>query len=637
MVPLPECLCHCSPLPVFVSLLTRSPFYFLNSLIVRIALKARHKHKRVILKETMRPMRASAEMERTRVAATSHEVVAQPSVRWTLDNVVEDVLMEDCGGLGDMGLHDFLMEHFEEDFGTVDVSMCAFIHNPGACIGDECSREEVTDLEPYKELLGKYELYKTMREGVDSLHDMRIFSLRHWESAAAASEAEGIDDSLRGKLNAALLIARRNEERMMVGNASSGVEIDGAYDAVVNARWSYVVRSDEYGGGTLGMGVLDVAPREQVHLWSEAQADVIPDPWKPWEGDVVPGVSGKLVMAVLSSEKGWPHMLFSADDVRKERVQSLTEYNAVCDAYIRKEDLRVWHIVKKNIDEWSSGVGIFLPFLLIGTRGIGKSCGTGSLLLYQLLHSPLERLEVVAYFVSGKAYIFHRKERRVVYYRKQSAAVGKIKGMTRRGICGYIIFDTGKESIGAGDLVGRWGIILISSPNEKKFQKIIPQRPHALQIYICCYEDVELKAALVWERHWQLEKKLIKLEDVNLENDWKVLKERIGMVGPLPRYVLANKSAYEKRLKDVKSALGLISHDIGRYSELLCNPHKWHENGTTHKLMKVTRRRVHGKSMCWDEPISTYVWKELQRRAFTAPLTEDVIRRVLFSEQAQSD
>ncbi|CCD14960.1 unnamed protein product [Trypanosoma congolense IL3000] len=478
-----------------------------------------------------------------------------------------------------------------------------------------------------------------MREVVDRLRAMGIISLHQWESAAAANEVEDVDACVRGVLNAARLSARRNEETIRVGNAPGGEEVNGVYDAVFNARWSYVVRSGEYDKKWLGMGVLRDGEGEQPRLWSEAQADVPYDPEEPWEGDVVPGVSGKLVMAALKSHKGWPHTLLNASAPEMVSANVLRKYKDVCNAHlhIRKENVRVWNIVKKNIDEWLTGLKKVHPFLLIGTRGIGKSFATGSLLLYQLLHSPSEWLKVVAYFVREKAYIFHRKERRVVYYRKQSAAVGKIKGMTRRGICGYIIFDTGKESIGAGDLVGRWGIILISSPNEKKFQKIIPQRPHALQIYICCYEDVELKAALVWERHWQLEKKLIKLEDVNLENDWKVLKERIGMIGPLPRYVLANKSAYEKRLKDVKSALGLISHDIGRYSELLCNPHKWHENGTTHKLMKVTRRRVHGKLMCWDEPISTYVWKELQRRAFTAPLTEDVIRRVLFSKQAQSD
>ncbi|CCD13651.1 unnamed protein product [Trypanosoma congolense IL3000] len=210
------------------------------------------------------------------------------------------------------------------------------------------------------------------------------------------------------------------------------------------------------------MGVLHVSEGEQPHLWSEAQAKVVPDPWDSWEGDEVPGVSGKLAMAVLSSQKGWPYMLFDADEVQKRRVDSLTEYNAVCDAYIRRENLRAWHIVQENINRWSSGVEDVHPFIVIGTPGFGKSSAMGSLLLYQLLHYTLEDLKVVAYFVRGEAYIFHRNERRVVHYDKKDDAVVKIKCRARRGIEGHIIYDISKECIGVSDLIGRWGIVLIS-------------------------------------------------------------------------------------------------------------------------------------------------------------------------------
>ncbi|CCD16227.1 unnamed protein product [Trypanosoma congolense IL3000] len=387
-----------------------------------------------------------------RHAAVTHEYAVRPSGRWTLDSHVEDVLMERCGGLGDMSLHDFLMKHFGETFGSPCVSMRVFMDNPTLCVSDDAVLRRITNSSPYRE----YELYKTMREGVDRLSAKGIISLRQWKSAAAANEVEDVGAYVRGVLNAALAIAMR------VGNAPSGLEIDGVYDAVFNARWSYVVMSDEYSGKWLGMGVLDVAPGEQPHLWSEAQADVPYDPEEPWEGDEVSGVSGKLVMAVLSSERGWPYGNFQRNEMPD--TSTLTEYDAACDAYIRRENLRVWHIVKKWLGMWMESGRVVRPFIVIGTPGIGKSFATGSLLLYQLLHYPSDDLKVLAYFVEGKAYIFHREERRVVYYEEQRVALRNVNDIIRRGVKGYIIFDISENSVHIGDLPYAWGMSLFHHP-----------------------------------------------------------------------------------------------------------------------------------------------------------------------------
>ncbi|CCD14489.1 unnamed protein product, partial [Trypanosoma congolense IL3000] len=443
--------------------------------------------------------------------------------------------MERSGGLSDMSLHDFLMEHFGETFGSPCVSMRVFMDNPTLCVSDEAVLRRITNSSPYRG-------YKAMREGMDRLRAKGIFSLYQWESAAAANEVEGVDDSVKGKLDGALFIARCNEERMRVRRASSGEELDGAYDSVFNARWSYVVRSGEYGEKWLGMGVLRVSEGKQPHLWSEEQWDVEPesDPWKPWEGDVVPGVSSKLVMTVLSSEKGLPFRLFSADEIQDKGTVTLAVYNAACDAYIRREDLRVWHNVKKSINEWLSDRGCVHPFIVIGTPDIGKSFATGSSLLYQLLHYPSDNLKVVVYFVEGKAYIFHREERRVVYYEKQRVALRNVDDMIRRGVKGYIIFDISGNSVHIEDLPYAWGIVLISSPNVKKFHEFTKQLHRTLPTYINCYEDTEFKAALVWETRQQVANNQIKLEDVNIENDWKVVEWRIHMIGPVPRHVLVD-------------------------------------------------------------------------------------------------
>ncbi|CCD13474.1 unnamed protein product [Trypanosoma congolense IL3000] len=452
-----------------------------------------------------------------RPAAVSHGYAVRPSSTWTLDSVVEDVLMEGSGGLSDIGLHDFLMEHFGETFGSPCVSMRVFMGNPSLFLRDESLCTLVTNSEPYRE----YEICKAMREGVDRLSAKGIFSLRQWARADAANEVRDITLRVKGMLNAALYRVRRNEEAMRIVYAYSVKELDGVYDSVFNARWSYVVRSDEYDGKWLGMGVVDVAPGEQPQLWSKVQADVEPVVWEPWDGDVVPGVSGKLVMAVLSSQKGWPYGFFQRDDVREEKVDRLTGYDAACDAYIRRENVRVWHIVEKNIDEWSSGVGYVHPFIVIGTPGIGNSFATGSLLLYQLLHHPSEKPKVVAYFVRGEAYLFHREERRVVHYAEEGIARCEVEGMARRGVKGYMIYDNSDNGIdiSVGSCRSSWGIVLISPPNVKVFHEFTKQLQHTLPIYINCYEDAELKAVLVWERQSQLENNQIKLENTNLGND----------------------------------------------------------------------------------------------------------------------
>ncbi|CCD14059.1 unnamed protein product [Trypanosoma congolense IL3000] len=457
-----------------------------------------------------------------------------------------------------------------------------------------------------------------MREVVDRLRAMGIISLHQWESAAAANEVEDVDACVRGVLNAALLSARRNEETIRVGDAPSGLDIDCVYESVFNARWSYVVKSDEYDKKWLGMGVLRDGEGEQPRLWSEAQADAPYDPEEPWEGDVVPGVSGKLVMAALKSHKGWPYTLFNASASEIMSANVLRKYKDVCNAHLhmRKENVRVWNIVKKNIDEWLTGLKKVHPFIVIGTPGIGKSFATGSLLLYQLLHYPSDDLKVVAYFVRGKAYIFHREGRRVVYYTRQQVAVDEIECMEKRGIKGYIIFDISGNSVHIGDLPYDWGIVLISSPNVKSFHEFAKQRQDTAPIYMNCYEDVEFKAAHVWDRHLRVAHNQIRFEDVNLENVWKVLGKRIYMVGPLPRYVLGDGECFRRRVADVNAALSrILDEDVNRYVKHLANKEEWYVDDTTNKIVKLVRVRSDWPEEPRYEAICTYVRGRILRKA----------------------
>ncbi|CCD11608.1 unnamed protein product [Trypanosoma congolense IL3000] len=523
-------------------------------------------------------------------AAASHETLVRARTTWTLDSPVEEVLLCNYGGLSDMSLHDFLMEHFGETFGSPNVSMSVFVGNPSFFLRDESLLIAITCSQPYREFVREYRKeYAAMDEGVNSCRNMGIFSLRQWSAAAAADKVGKFKACVMVKLNAALFSVRRNADAMKSINAQKGTVADDLYDSVFNARWSYVVRSNEFGRKWLGMGVLSVTPGEQPHLWSEAQANAPYDPVKSWEGDEVPGVRGKLVMMVLSSPKGWPCLLFRENGIQMKAARSLTCYNAEGDAYIRKENLRVWHIVRRELDRWLGGNEIVRPFIVIGTPGIGKSFATGSLLLYQLLRYPSYDLKVVAYFVREKAYIFHREERRVVYYDEQCLAMHEIEDMIRRGIKGYIIFDIWEECIGIGSFSRAWGIILISYPCVKNFQKFTILRQDTLPIYINCHEDVEFKALLVCERNSQLVKNQIKLQDVNIANDWEVTKKRIDMVGPVPRYVLSDGWRYRQRYADVDNELSCISYvNIERNAYLSFSKEGWYAD-KTRRMEKLVR------------------------------------------------
>ncbi|CCD12880.1 unnamed protein product [Trypanosoma congolense IL3000] len=522
-------------------------------------------------------------------AAASHETLVRARTTWTLDSPVKEVLLCNYGGLSDMGLHDFLVEHFGETFGSPNVSMSVFVGNPSFFLRDESLRTAITCSQPYREFVREYRKeYTAMNEGVNSCRDMGIFSLRQWSTAAAADKVGKFKACVMVKLNAALFSVRRNADAMRSINTQKGTVVDDLYDSMFNARWSYVVRSNEFGRKWHGMGVLSVTTGEQPHLWSEAQTSAPYDPVKSWEGDEVPGVRGKLVMMVLSSPKGWPCRHFEWDET--QAASTVIGYNAEGDAYIRKEDLRVWHIVKRELDTWLGGNEIVRPFILIGTRGIGKSFATGSLLLYQLLHYPSDDLKVVAYFVEGRAYIFHREERRVVCYDEKCLAVHEIEDMIRRGIKGYIIFDIWKECIGIGSFSRAWGMVLISFPYVKNFQKFTILRQDTLPIYINCYEDVEFKALLVCERHSQLVKNQIKLQDVNIANDWEVLEKRIYMVGPVPRYVLSDEECYSQRYDVVDNELSCISYaNIERNAYLSFSKEGWYADNTRYmeKLVRV--------------------------------------------------
>ncbi|CCD13205.1 unnamed protein product [Trypanosoma congolense IL3000] len=534
-------------------------------------------------------------------AAASHETLVRARTTWTLDSPVEEVLLCNYGGLSDMSLHDFLMEHFGETFGSSNVSMSVFVDNPSFFLQDYSSRTMIVDSMPYRE-------YTAMNEGVKSCRDMGIFSLRQWERLGDKVDADAL---VKERLNAAFHSCMRST--LIMRNAPNSRELEGVYDSVFNARWSYVVRSNEYGEGTIGMGVLSVTPGEQPHLWSEAQASAPYDPVKSWEGDEVPGVRGKLVMMVLSSSKGWPcmpwHTLFDREPLM------LDEFVFSRDAYIRRSNLRAWHIVKKELDRWLAHgyAGLPLNFSVIGTPGIGKSFATGSVLLYQLLRYSSYDLRVVAYFVRGEAYIFNRAEGKALNC-SEDAASTTIEEMANRGIKGYIIYDFHHDHYEVWRLPQSWGVILLASWSGSDYEKWCERRKGGVvPIITDCYDNAEFKAVLTWERYVQA------LRGVELGsrrdtifNDWQMLKERIHVVGPVPQYVLTTERWFIVRANQVKSAVcDLRYENLDSFLNKVEEKNMWLKKHMVRNTLIIVRTFGDGQED-WKYCISSfYIWGQI--------------------------
>ncbi|KAH8608453.1 putative retrotransposon hot spot protein 4 (RHS4) [Trypanosoma vivax] len=153
------------------------------------------------------------------------------------------------------------------------------------------------------------------------------------------------------------------------------------------------------------MCVVDGLP---TSVWSDAEVDVTPAP-EPAE-NVDDARGDGLELLVLTSAMGWPYTGFKHGEER--------------DVFVRREMVRVWHVVRSEVARWPDDDTMFRPqpYVLVGTPGIGKSFGCGSYLLYELLHYDAAKVPAVAYFLDGSAYIFHKTgvmAGQAVFYKKQ--------------------------------------------------------------------------------------------------------------------------------------------------------------------------------------------------------------------------
>ncbi|KEG07263.1 retrotransposon hot spot (RHS) protein, partial [Trypanosoma grayi] len=408
---------------------------------------------------------------------TKTETANKP--RWTLDSTVEEVLLQGNLPPANMKLKDFLTEYLD-GMGVEEVnknaSMDAFAIRPTRYIKDERLLNVIL-------AMPTCQVYELQNKGV--------YSLRQWD---VYDKKEQVIPLVRGVLNSALDAIRsyekkeerrrklrEEEQRQKVGESLSG-----AYESVFNATWNHVMKVPGDSEG-VGMRVRKGKPSRE---WTDKEVGYVPlggavgtngsnanrenmaktkEPRENEEGTSAEGMADPnkppAELMVLNSEKGWPYTWLMPE--------------ASCDCHIGREMERVWRIIKRDVDEWfeSRGGDDEGPKkrLLIGTPGIGKSMGTGSYLLYQLLHYDKERLPLVAYFIKDFVYIFDKTkgegQGRVGYYDNLEEGRRAVVDLSLT-VRGYIIYDVAKQGSEPHHALPPkgWGIFVLSSPNKDNFK-----------------------------------------------------------------------------------------------------------------------------------------------------------------------
>ncbi|CCD20591.1 hypothetical protein, conserved in T. vivax, partial [Trypanosoma vivax Y486] len=498
--------------------------------------------------------------------------------------------------------------------------MDVVIQEPEFYIPDEHTRRRIL-------CLPECQTYALVYRAVPLLRGHQITSVLQWGGADENADAkravrneladERLWNTVCGLLNAAFNAAMGDgaSER---SESEAGKVIPAAFESVLNARWSYVESGDA--AMPLGMRVVDGRPKS---VWSDAEVNRTPDPWQT--GNVNEEHDDGLELLVLTSKKGWPFTKFQTEEES--------------DVFVRREVVRVWHVVRRELARWPDDDRKFnpRPYVLVGTPGIGKSFDCGSYLLYELLHYNVAKVPVVAYFVDGSAYIFHKTGAmagRVVFYKKADDALtvmwdmenerheALVKRKEAEGVkdaendcrakCGFIIFDVSGKCQPENSLsTTRWGCVVLSSPKVSNFKEWKKQK-RAFYIFINCYTMLEMKAFFVrreWCRCGTNER--YKACGAEIEQRWSVVEQRIAEVGPMLRYVFDD-TEYNERCSDVFVALSNINDvDMERYMRILLYKIPWVEDGTTHQIIKLVRSASDPVEACQNIPASEVIGARL--------------------------
>ncbi|PWV02194.1 putative retrotransposon hot spot protein (RHS) [Trypanosoma cruzi] len=454
-----------------------------------------------------------------------------------------------------------------------DVLLKGFFKNPKKYICDAGVLDEMQASDRYKRMEGAVRDEMDMEGDVHNLYEKGVDNLLNWLVATAEVKAN-VQEITKRFLDAAAEEARNPKK------SSAPIYLEGCYESVYNAGWHRVVEVPD-GEGT-GMEVEEGEPPQS---WTYK---AVGDTLEKDDGVQQSGAPRPRLM-VLTSDKGWPY--------------SWEEDESTCDCHVNCEVERVWQIVRNDLTELlgPDPGAYFEPrrHVLIGTPGIGKSMGAGSYLLYRLLHCDARKLHLVIYSFGGDTtYVFDKTIKAVTRYVGGGASKECLRDLWGCGLKGYVIYDVTRQGTppakyflpGSG-----WGMIVVSSPNVGKYDKWEKQEG-AARIIMNCPAEMDVKAMCAWMKRDETAEKQAEC--------WKMVKERMDNVGPIPRYIfdanefIAHSAAIEDALDGINSRDGEEHFTHG-------GVRLWDSEDPSQKLVRVVRTRGEvGAEVFLNAPIS---------------------------------
>ncbi|KAG8339219.1 hypothetical protein TRVL_09954 [Trypanosoma vivax] len=305
---------------------------------------------------------------------------ASGSTTWTLNSRVRDVLLDGAPPPDNVMLLSECLERVRHRGTDIDgnVRMDVVIQRPERFIPDADLREMVLGLP-------ECQTYALVYRAVPLLRRHRIAGLLQWggvdENADAkrAVRDEFADkrlwNTVCGLLDAAFSAPKDAVAMGKVGKSESEAAnvIPDVFESVVNATWSHVLS----GGADKPLGMC-VGDGRSTSAWSDAEVNKTPIPLPTESVDEERGDG--LELFVLTSKKGLPFTLFNTDTTADGTPFEMMDDT---DVVVRRESVRVWNIVRADLDAWLVGKERPpTPFILVVRQALasrlvlGRTCCT---------------------------------------------------------------------------------------------------------------------------------------------------------------------------------------------------------------------------------------------------------------------
>ncbi|CCD18532.1 hypothetical protein, conserved in T. vivax [Trypanosoma vivax Y486] len=462
---------------------------------------------------------------------------ADVQAKWSYSDSLESALPPGCGNPETVLLQNFLRTYLPGEalsYADDRVTMTMFMREPARYISDEHLLGKILGLKQYRIT----QLWRDVR----ALKARDVVTFNDWNVVSSATRG-AVSDATQALLDEALRCVSRSPPGPQVSDEHHKLAEERSwYRSVYNASWSFV--ESGHASAPMGMIVVDTeCVGEPPRMWEEHEVDVTPF---TGEADaVVSGTDDGLELLLLISKRGWPLYSFM---------------EGMFAAFVRREVVRAWNILKRGIDNRraNGGTSPRRLYSLLGTPGIGKTAAVGPFLLHQLLHCSPATIGAVLYVVGNCGYVFFKLGSRagtVKKYHYVCDALAVVNELADEGVQGCAIFDSSKLENVTNLPIGTWDVVVFNGPDEEIFYKIEEQ---TIVSYILFngYNRRELMGLHAWDLH----KRGSGFFPILCSSNWSVLESRAETVGPVPRY-LRDGNSYENMCSSISRCIRCFPDD----------------------------------------------------------------------------